>query len=135
VGDGHDGAGSRLLNLPVKSGASHRTVRFRCSSGPSFETPLAAAPQDEGDGSESGMAGTDPWIKSGKAMPGEQDKGEYDEGGRRTGRGYQSRKARPSFCPVPGFLLGSAKKSDSKTDRFALEPSLRIGAEIVDERT
>jgi hypothetical protein len=44
-------------------------------------------------------------------------------------------EGRPSFCPVPGYLLGSAKKSNSKTGRFALEASLRIGAEIVDERT
>ena len=34
----------------------------------SFETPLAAAPQDEGDESERGMAGTDPRIVSGTAM-------------------------------------------------------------------
>jgi hypothetical protein len=122
-----------LILRSSREAASRRRVHRALNS--SFETRLAAAPQDEGGESERGMAGTDPRIESGDSHDGEQDKGERDEGGRGTGRGCQPRKARPPFYPVPGFLLGSAKKSDSKTDRFALEPSLRIGAEIVDERT
>jgi hypothetical protein len=65
------------------------------------------------------MAGTSPAMT-----------GRMQDGGR-----MSVPEGRPSFCPVPGYLLGSAKKSNSKTGRFALEASLRIGAEIVDERT
>jgi hypothetical protein len=83
-------------------------VRLRLEGGSgralnsSFETPLAAAPQDEGDESERGMAGTDPRIVSGDSHDGEQDKGECDEGGCKRGRGG-SRCVPSSSSSIMGF--------------------------------
>ena len=58
-----------LILRSSREAASRRRVRRALNS--SFETLLAAAPQDEGHGSERGMAGTDPRITSGDGQDGE----------------------------------------------------------------